>query len=143
MTTKRVVCFAGFLWEMLRTVAIFRLGAALLGPRRGFELVIILWCAVGQTVMPLGFFFLGLYPEKYEAYVKLLAVGKVAALLTGIVAVAASSGLLPAGLRLVEGGASPRFSVVAGFTFVLLLDALFLTLLLMYPRLRASGLARR
>jgi len=137
MITKRIVCFTGFLWEILRSVVILRLGSMLLGQGHGFvTLGFILWGAVGQVVMPVGFFFLALYPRQYGSYARLLAVGKATAALTGLAVLGAMTGILPyPGLP--SEGLPLSATLAVGFLFVVLLDLLFFVFLALYPKIEA------
>ncbi len=138
MTTKRIVCFTGFLWEILRSLVILRLGSLLLGQGRGFStLAFLLWGAVGQVVMPLGFFFLGLYPQRYGNYARLLAAGKAASAIMGLAVLGLLGGLLPYPGLLPEGRALSAVLAV-GFLFVVLLDLLFFLFLAFYPKLEVA-----
>jgi len=139
MITKRIVCFTGFLWEILRSVVILRLGSMLLGQGHGFvTLGFVLWGAVGQVVMPVGFFFLALFPRRYGNYARLLAVGKATAALTGLAVLGIMTGLLPFRGFLPEG--LPLSATLAvGFLFVVLLDLLFFLFLALYPKIEAAS----
>ncbi len=138
MITKRIVCFTGVLWEILRSVVILRLGSMLLGQGHGFATGgFILWGSVGQVVMPVGFFFLALYPKRYSNYARLLAVGKATATLTGLAVLGVMTGLLPYHGLLPEG--HPLSATLAvGFLFVVLLDLLFFLFLFLYPKVEAA-----
>jgi len=131
MAIKRIVCFVGFLWETVRTVVIFRLGAVLVSSNKSQTTLILLWCAIPQIVMPVGFFFLGYRPERYGNYSRLLAVGKTAGLAGAVMAAAAG-----------DRSSTLTTSLLIGFLLVALLDLLFLVFLLFYPRLETGKIDR-
>jgi hypothetical protein len=141
MNARRVLLFAGSLWEIVRFFLLISLLAFLLHADGGTGRWVFPWlllCGSGNLLVGAGGIMLSLFPDKNGGLVGLLRLGKILALFSYALLLISGAMRMAIGLQVLAiGGLAVTLAAVLFAVFVL--DLLFLAVLLAWR----PGEARR
>lgn len=131
MRVQRGLVFLGGIWELIRMPLLFLSLLLVLNP--SFHLttnLALIWLGGPQIFIAAGFILLFFYPDRYSVFAKLLAVGKILQVVTGVGYFFVRSGIIPIPPRT----ASEDLRQLLVLLFVSIVDLIFFFFLLSYKQ---------